>query len=1232
MPKFRGHRASLLWRISTMLRVGVALVAILCLSGWSDTGAAQAITRVATINTIAGNGTAGYLGDSGPATSAELNSPYGLVIDNAGNLYIADPANNRVRKVDLGTGTISTFAGNGAAGYSGDNGPATSAELQLPVGVALDTGGNLYIADEGNNVIRKVNTSGVITTVAGNNTEGYSGDTGLATSASLYAPSGVAVDSSGNLFIADAGNNRVRKVTASTGVITTIAGTGTAAYSGDNGAAVSATLNKPSAVIEGSTGNLYILDTGNNVVRLVNTTGTITTVAGNGTAGYSGDDGPATSATLHTPYGLNIDSSGNLYIADSGNNVVRIVSSAGIISTIAGTGTAGYSGDNGAAISATLDNPQGVTIDSQGDVYVSDQSNNRVREVTTPVGSAVFPTTPVTSTSAVVTIPLQVNTEGTMITGITAPVSQGGKQEYTVAGAGCALNTALAAGAVCNVTMTFTPGYAGPRPVPLQVASSAGTFNFGMTGTGTGPQVALSPGIITTFSVPNNSLMDAQASNGIAIDSAGNVYAAMEIPDGSIGQQEIFRFAAGTGIATVFEPDALTASTPIGLALDSMGNLYAASPNYACILKFAAGSSTFTVVAGTLIGTGAFSFGGAGYSGDNGPAVDAELNEPAAVAVDSAGNLYIADSGNNRIRKVTAGSGIITTIVGNGTAGYSGDNGPATAAELNNPSAVAVDSAGNVYIADSKNNRIRKFTAASGIITTVAGTGAPGYSGDNGPATSAELYNPTGIAIDGGGDVYFSDTTYNVVRMVNTAGIITTVAGNGTNGNNGDGGPATSAQLNPNGLAVDSAGNLYTLGGGAVDQGGVEGGVRVVNVSASALNFPSVQISSPTSTETVAVTNIGNAPLAFTMPASGQNPSIPAGFTLNGSSTCPELSAGSQPSSLASGTSCSLVIDFAPTTTAAVTGTASITDNGLNTSQVQTVQLSGGAGEIATTTTTINVATPVFGQTQVSATILATSFTLAPVGSVVFTVDGAVQPAITVNGSGVGTLPSAVSNALAVGSHTIAAVYTSSSLGFSNSNATRIFSVSQAPPTITFAPSTTSLSVAAGGSVTDTLTITSMGGYSGALQFSCTGLPQNATCSFQPATVTVSGTSGPQTTVVTIQTAGSTAALRRDKQSPFENNPVLPAAAFWAPGLLTMALAGRKRRLSSRACHLVVLLSLFAGTWLLNGCGGGSSSAQSTAPSKASASVTPAGTSTVKIAAANSGSTVQSFTLTLTVQ
>jgi trimeric autotransporter adhesin len=1226
MPNFHGHRASVLlkplrmernWRIRTMLRVGIALMAILWLCGGSETAAAQAITRVATINSIAGNGTAGYLGDGGPATSAELNGPYGLAIDNAGNLYIADPANNRVRKVALGTGIISTFAGNGTAGYSGDNGPATSAELKVPVGMALDGAGNLYIADEGNSVIRKVNASGTITTMAGNNTVGYSGDNGLATSASLYAPSGVAVDNSGNLYIADTGNNRIREVAAATGIITTIAGTGTAGYSGDNGAAVSATLNKPSAVVEGSTGNLYVLDTGNNVVRLVNTTGTITTIAGNGTAGYSGDDGPATGATLHTPYGLNIDSSGNLYIADSANNVVRMVSTAGIISTIAGNGTAGYSGDNGAAISATLDNPQGVTIDNQGNVYISDQSNNRVREVSTPTGSVVFPTTPVGSTSTGVTVALEVNTEGTTITGITVPASQGDKQEYTVTETGCALNTPLAASTVCNVMVTFTSGYAGPRPVPLQVASSAGTFYFGLTGIGTAPQVALSPGIIATslaaYPTPGSS-----AAGGLAVDNAGNVYAGFNVSSGLIFGQAIIEFAAGTGIATIPGWGGFTNAGIGGLALDSTGNLYAAIPGAACIVKLAPGAGTyrsFTVVAGTLISSGSLSYGGAGYSGDNGPAVDAEVNQPSAVAVDSADNLYIADSGNNRIRKVAAGSGTITTIVGNGTAGYSGDNGPATDAELNDPVAVAVDSAGNVYIADSKNNRIRKFTAASGIITTLAGDGTAGYSGDNGPALDAELNEPGSLAVDGAGDLYLLDHTDNVVRMVNTAGTITTVAGNGT--------PATSAQLQAVGLAIDGAGNLYiATGPGAV----------VVNVSASALNFPSAQIGSSGTTQTVALTNIGNALLAFIEPATGQNPTISAGFTLDSGSSCPQLSAGSQPSSLASGTSCSLVIDFAPTNTSSLTGTASIADNGLNTTQVQTVQLSAGAGETVATTTTINVTTPVFGQTQVSATILATAGALLPLGSVVFTVDAAVQPAITLSSSGLATLPAAIANALAVGSHTIAAVYTSSSLGFSNSNATRIFSVSQVPPTIALAPGTASLSVAAGASVTDTLTITSMGGYAGALQFSCTGLPQNATCSFQPATVTVSGTSGPQTTVVTIQTAGSTAELHLKKPFPSENNRLLPAAAFWAPGLLTMALAGRRRRLSSRACHLLILLSLFAGTWLLNGCGGGNSSTQSTAPSTPSAPVTPAGTSTVKIVAANSGSTVQSFNLTLTVQ
>jgi sugar lactone lactonase YvrE len=220
----------------------IATCAVLWLPAGSRAAIAQAISRVPVINTIAGNGTAGYSGDGGPANSAELNSPSGIATDGSGNLYIADPANNRIREVAMGTGVISTFAGNGTAGYSGDGGPATNAELQLPVEVAVDSAGNLYIADQGNNVIRKVATNGTITTVAGNNAEGYSGDNGQATNATLYAPAGVALDSVGNLYIADAGNNRIRLVNTA-GTITTYAGNGTAGYSGDNGAATSATLN-----------------------------------------------------------------------------------------------------------------------------------------------------------------------------------------------------------------------------------------------------------------------------------------------------------------------------------------------------------------------------------------------------------------------------------------------------------------------------------------------------------------------------------------------------------------------------------------------------------------------------------------------------------------------------------------------------------------------------------------------------------------------------------------------------------------------------------------------------------------------------------------------------------------------------------------------------------------------------------------------------------------------------
>jgi trimeric autotransporter adhesin len=1225
MPLYRGRRTC---ELSNLIQPSsirstphslwpILAAAILCFCAGRNTAIAQAISRVPSINTVAGNGTAGYSGDNGPAGDAELNSPSGVATDKAGNLYIADTANNLIRKVALSTSIISTIPCNGTAGYSGNGGPATSAELHSPVGVALDGAGDVYIADQGNSVIREVTASGTITTVAGNNAVGYSGDGGSATNATLYAPAGVAVDSSGNIYIADTGNNRVRMVNP-TGIITTIVGNGTAAYSGDNGPATSATLNKPSAVAEGSGGNLYVADTGNNVIRQVNATGTITTVAGDGTAGYSGDGGPAVSATLNSPYGLAIDGSGNLYIADANNNVVRLVTAAGIITTVVGNGTPGFGGDGGPATSAILNSPHGVALDSPGNFYISDDGNNRVRQVTTPAGSVFFPTTPVTSTSVAVAIPLEVNTPGTTITGISVPVSEGGKQEYTVTAPGCAPNTALAEGTFCIVMVTFSPGYPGPRPIPLQVVSSAGTFNFGMVGIGTAPQVALSPG--TTELAPG---AYSGLSGGIAIDGVGNLYAVL----GGVDSNSITETPVGTGPQTlVLAPNDLTdtESGTLSLAVDSTGNLYIAGATSPCVSRVAPGSGAVTVVAGVLNEDS--NDCESGFSGDNGPATNALLSNPGSLAVDTAGNVYVTDS--SRIRKIAVASGIITTVAGNGTYGFSGDNGPATEAELW-PGHIAVDSAGNLYITDDYSNRVRKVTAASGIITTVAGNGTAGYSGDNGPATEAELNEPTAIAVDSAGDIYVQDAANNVVRMVNTAGIITSV-------------PGTSVTIPPNeppeildiiqsyivfaGVAVDGAGNLYIA-----DQ--AFGGVQMVNVSASLLNFPSAQIGA-TSTQTVTVTNTGNAPLAFPLPPSGQNPSFSAGFSLDSSSSCPKPSAGSQSSTLASGNSCALVVDFAQPAMNGVTGTADITDNSLNTNLVQTVQLNGGTGETFGSTTTVNVTTPIYGQTQVSATILGTGGTLVPAGSVVFTVDGAAQPAVPVNGSGVATLSSAISNPLAVGSHTIGAAYTSSSLGFTNSVATRIFSVSQAPPSVTIAPSASSLTVSPGGSVTDTLIFTSVGGFAGTLQLSCTSLPKNATCSFLPSTLALSSTSGPQTTVLTIQTSGNAAELRSKPLAPGAT-PIEPAAAFWTPGLLLIALAGRKRR-SLRDYYLLFLLALLVGTGVMIGCGGGGSTTATTNPTAPVTPpvtpATPAGTSTVQITATASGTTVQSLSLTLTVQ
>ena len=331
------------------------------------------------ITTIVGTGTQGSSGDGGAATSAQLNNPRGASVDMSGNVYIADTENNKIRMVSR-TGIITTIAGTGTQGSSGDGGAATSAQLYYPVGVSVDISGNVYIADSDNHKIRKVTSTGIITTIAGTGDSGSSGDGGAATSAQLNNPYGVSVGISGNVYIADLRNHKIRMVT-STAIITTIAGTGTAGSSGDGGAATSAQLNYPTGVSVDLSGNVYIADTANSKIRKVTSTGIITTIAGTGDSGSSGDGGAATSAQLNNPTEVSVGISGDVYITDYTNNKIRKVTGTGIITTIAGTGVYGSSGDGGAATSAQLNGVFGVSVGISGNVYIADTSNNKVRMV-----------------------------------------------------------------------------------------------------------------------------------------------------------------------------------------------------------------------------------------------------------------------------------------------------------------------------------------------------------------------------------------------------------------------------------------------------------------------------------------------------------------------------------------------------------------------------------------------------------------------------------------------------------------------------------------------------------------------------------------------------------------------------------------------------------------------------------------------------------------------------------
>jgi len=637
--------------------------------------------------------------------------------------------------------------GTAAGGFLGDNNLATQACIEFPQFGGLDGKGNIYIADSFGDRIREVGTgTGKIITVAGVGQYGYNGEGIKATTTAMGFPRGLVVNTAGEFWYSDPGNNRVRMVNSS-GDVNTVAGNGTAGYKGDGGAATSAEINQPSGLALDASGNLYFSDTGNNVVRMVNSSGNIHTIAGNGTAGFSGDGGPATSASLNSPHGLAFDTNGNLYIADDLNNRVRIVSGLGTdtvtINTYAGDGNPGVAGNGGLASKAAVGFPRGVLV-ANGNLYIATAGQAQIREVNL--------------TSKIIS---------------------------TYAGS--------------------TGGYDGDGNAPLK-------------------SMFLSP-------------------TGLMVDSAGDL---LIVDTGNDRVRKVN--AARTTVNTIvggYVGDGGVATngclnSPENIAFNSSGNLYIVE----------AGNRVREVSVGnisTLAGTGV-----TGYSGDKGPASAATVNSPQGVAADPFGNVYIADTGNNVIRVVNSSKEITTfdkdstfknlaslttdsagnvysvdrgacvvrkltpaassTIVAGvlNDCGYNGDNISATTARLNQPYGVALDTAGNIYIGDAGNNRVRKITIKTETISTVAGTGTCGYSGDGGKATSAELCAPSGVAVDPLGRIFIADYSNFCVRLVSTNGEIITYAGTGLPGYNNNGRLATKTNLGgPIAVAIGPSNVLY---------------------------------------------------------------------------------------------------------------------------------------------------------------------------------------------------------------------------------------------------------------------------------------------------------------------------------------------------------------------------------------------------------------------------------------
>ncbi len=625
------------------------------------------------ITTVAGNGTAGYSGDGGPALKATLNFPAGLTLDSENNLYIADRNNHRIRKVTP-DGIITTVAGTGVPGFGGDEGPALLAPLHLPSDVAMGPKGGLYISDRSNNRIRKVNQDGIITTVAGLGIAGFGGDFGRAVDALLKYPFGISLDRHGNLYIADRGNNRVRKVDAN-GIITTFAGDSMHSFGGDYGPATYSSLAYPTDVVVDAEDNVYIADRNNNRVRKIDRQGVITTFMGVGDTDFNGDNEIAPETSLHLPFALAIHPDNRLLVVDRTHFRVRSVGLKNYsVTTIAGNGKSLFKGDGGPGTGATLNTPSGIVIDSHNNILFADLQHHRIRKLA-PDG--------IITTFA------------------------GNGFEGNEGNGGPALEAAL-----------FMPS-------TLAMDHEDNLYVVHRLGNGWVIRKIDAKGKITHFA--GNGVQGADGDEGpavaaafytisdIATDKAGNVY----ISDAT--SRSIRKIGKDGIIHKVLDETNVPMGEefhPNSVLVDDQDTIYFSDAGSSRIGKLDS-SGTFQIVAGT----GEFK-----DSGDNGLAVNAAIRSPGGLALKTDGTLYLAEEQTARIRKIDE-RGIISAVAGTGERGFSGDQGPAIQAQVKSPFRLVFDKGGNLIFTDRDNNRIRKIDT-QGNISTLAGHGNFGWMQD----------------------------------------------------------------------------------------------------------------------------------------------------------------------------------------------------------------------------------------------------------------------------------------------------------------------------------------------------------------------------------------------------------------------------------------------------------------------------------------------------------------------